>query len=110
MALMTDQRDVLTALLRTNFHAFAQRAFQWLNPGTKFMTNWHLLVMAHYLEEFAAGRIKRLIINLPPRGVNPCSPPSYSRFGSWYTTPRGGSSAQVTPPSSHLDSPGSRVS
>ena len=65
---MTDNRDVLIALLQARFMAMAQRSFQWLNPGDQFMPNWHLVVMAHYLEEFAAGRIKRLIITLPPRG------------------------------------------
>jgi hypothetical protein len=41
--------------------------FRTLEPGTEFQPNWHLEHIAHRLQQVAAGEIKRLIINVPPR-------------------------------------------
>jgi predicted phage terminase large subunit-like protein len=55
------------ALLRGDFAAFAERAFHTLYPKSRFLTNWHLAVIAARLEAVRAGHIRRLMINLPPR-------------------------------------------
>src|SRR6516165_2995475 len=55
------------AFLRSDFWFFAQRCFSELNPQTTFATNWHLEVIAAKLTEVRQGKIRRLIINLPPR-------------------------------------------
>lgn len=55
------------ALLRLDFYAFIERCFLQLNPNTKFMPNWHIEVMAAKLEACRQGKIRRLIINVPPR-------------------------------------------
>jgi predicted phage terminase large subunit-like protein len=55
------------AILRSDFGFFAQRCFSELNPQTTLATNWHLEVIAAKLMEVRQGRIRRLIINLPPR-------------------------------------------
>jgi predicted phage terminase large subunit-like protein len=54
-------------VLRQDFCAFIQRCFTQLNPRTKFLTNWHIQVIAVKLELFRLGKIKRLTINVPPR-------------------------------------------
>jgi predicted phage terminase large subunit-like protein len=54
-------------LLRNDFATFAGRCFQELNPQTELVVNWHLEVIAAKLTEVREGRIRRLIINLPPR-------------------------------------------
>src|SRR5258705_7897456 len=54
-------------LLRQDFATFAARCFHDLNPQTGLATNWHLEVIAAKLAAVRAGRIRRLIINLPPR-------------------------------------------
>jgi predicted phage terminase large subunit-like protein len=54
-------------LLRHDFATFAGRCFQELNPQTELAMNWHLEVIAAKLTEVREGRIRRLIINLPPR-------------------------------------------
>jgi len=54
------------ALLRLDFYAFIERCFLQLNPNTKFMPNWHIEVMAAKLEACRQGKIRRLIINVPP--------------------------------------------
>jgi len=59
--------QVFNAALRQDFRAFLHRSVLTLNPGGLFLPNWHIDAIAHVLEETRAGRIKRLIINLPPR-------------------------------------------
>ena len=54
-------------LLRHDLATFAGRCFQDLNPQTSLAMNWHLEVIAAKLTEVREGRIRRLIINLPPR-------------------------------------------
>jgi hypothetical protein len=55
------------ALLRQDFATFAARCFYDLNPQTELAPNWHIDVIAANLTALRAGRIRRLIINLPPR-------------------------------------------
>ena len=55
------------ALLRTDLHTFIRRSFAQLNPQTEFLSNWHIEVMAAKLEACRQGKIRRLIINVPPR-------------------------------------------
>ena len=59
--------DEYQALLRVDFYAFIERCFLQLNPQTRFYRNWHLEVMAARLEAWRQGKIRRLIINVPPR-------------------------------------------
>jgi hypothetical protein len=49
--------------------AFSHRGFQELNPQTMYQHNWHIEVIAAALEECRTGRLKRLIINVPPRSL-----------------------------------------
>ena len=55
------------AQLRLDFAAFAQHCFRELNPLTPFAMNWHVEVMAAKLSAAYQGKIRRLIINVPPR-------------------------------------------
>ena len=55
------------ALLRADFAGFAERAFHELYPQTDFLANWHHRVIAAKLTAVFEGRIRRLIINEPPR-------------------------------------------
>src|SRR5206468_2772297 len=43
------------------------RAFRELNPRTPFLMNWHIELIAAKLAAVRAGRIRRLIVSLPPR-------------------------------------------
>jgi predicted phage terminase large subunit-like protein len=56
-----------TAFLRQDLCAFIQRCFHELNPETKFLPNWHIEVIAAKLQACFQGKIRRLIINVPPR-------------------------------------------
>src|SRR5213075_2425208 len=55
------------AILRSDLGYFAERCFYELNPQAAFLTNWHIEVIAAKLAAVRAGKIRRLIINLPPR-------------------------------------------
>jgi predicted phage terminase large subunit-like protein len=57
------------AILRKDFVAFVERAFRELNPQTQFQHNWHIDVIAEALEQCRAGKLRRLIINVPPRSL-----------------------------------------
>lgn len=56
-------------ILRRDFFAFVHRAFNELNPHTKLLPNWHLDVITATLEAVRQGKIRRLIINVPPRSL-----------------------------------------
>jgi hypothetical protein len=53
-------------LLRLDFVSFAQRCLSELSPRAQFAMNWHIEIIAAKLMALRAGKIRRLIINLPP--------------------------------------------
>src|SRR5260370_1599029 len=59
------------AILRSDLGYFAERCFYELNPQAAFLTNWHIEVIAAKLAAVREGKIRRLIINLPPRELDP---------------------------------------
>ena len=69
-------------LLRHDLATFAGRCFHDLNPQTCLATNWHLEVIAAKLTAVREGRIRRLIINLPPRHLK--SLLASIAFPAWY--------------------------
>jgi predicted phage terminase large subunit-like protein len=62
-------RATYETMLRQDFSTFAARCFYDLNPQTDLAMNWHLEVIAAKLAAVRQGRIRRLIINLPPRSL-----------------------------------------
>ena len=62
-------RVVFQALLAQNLNAFSEFAFGVVRPGISFKPNWHLEAMAAKLSQVASGKIRRLIITLPPRNL-----------------------------------------
>jgi predicted phage terminase large subunit-like protein len=46
---------------------YIRDAWSVVEPATAFLNNWHLDLIAEYLEAVTAGQIKRLLINVPPR-------------------------------------------
>jgi hypothetical protein len=55
------------AVCRQDLYTFTTRCFAELLAGTTFLPNWHMEVIAAKLQACMEGKIKRLIINLPPR-------------------------------------------
>ena len=62
------RQDYLT-YLRIDLVGFIERSFRELNPNTNFMYHPYIDLMASKLEACRRGKIKRLIINLPPRAL-----------------------------------------
>src|ERR1700731_4154086 len=58
---------VYKEILRLDLGYFAQLCFCELNPQAAFLPNWHIEVIAAKLAAVRAGKIQRLIINLPLR-------------------------------------------
>lgn len=59
--------EAFDALLRTRLAAFTRKAFHTVDPGAVYSHNWHIDLIAEYLEACSRREIKRLIINVPPR-------------------------------------------
>jgi hypothetical protein len=56
-------------LLQQEFAAFGEKVFRTLAPSEGFHPNWHIDLICDRLEQVRRGEIRRLIINLPPRGL-----------------------------------------
>lgn len=52
--------------LESSLAAFTQAAWPIIEPGTQLQWTWHLDVLCAYIQAFFTGRIKRLILNVPP--------------------------------------------
>jgi predicted phage terminase large subunit-like protein len=61
--------DEYQTLLRCDFHTFIHRCFVQLHSQAPFQSNWHIELIADRLEAVRQGRIRRLIINVPPRSL-----------------------------------------
>jgi len=78
-----NQRLYLDLKQRLDLTTFIHRTFKTVAPAQTYHSNWHIKAMAHYLGLCASGKIKRLLITLPPRhlkSILPLSPilPGYS--------------------------------
>src|SRR5262249_39116895 len=60
-------RHEYEAILRSDLGCFAERCFAQLNPQTTFLMNWYIEFIAAKLAAVREGKIRRLVINLPPR-------------------------------------------
>lgn len=68
-----DQIRLRDALLRQRLSAFIERCFAEIDGSTPYRHNWHIDALAHHLTEVKEGRIRRLLITLPPRSLKSIS-------------------------------------
>jgi hypothetical protein len=92
-------------ILRQDFSTFAARCFYDLNPQTELALNRHIEVIAAKLTAVREGKIKRLIINLPPALSNLYWPRSPSQPGVLGTIHRRRYFVSATPRISPTNSP-----
>jgi predicted phage terminase large subunit-like protein len=52
---------------QTSLFFFFWKAFEILHPGEGFLPSWHVMAICHALKEVAEGRIRRLLLTVPPR-------------------------------------------
>lgn len=60
-------KKIKSSILDQNLSSFIKQCFFTTNPGTEYLHNWHIDLIAEYLKACENGQIKRLIINIPPR-------------------------------------------
>jgi hypothetical protein len=54
---------------RADYYTSMHRAFRELNPSVPFLHSWHNELVAAKLEACRTGKLRRLIINMPPRSL-----------------------------------------
>ena len=62
-------RALRSAILRQDLASFIRRCAMTLSPGVPFLDTWHIRALVWHLEQVRLGRIRRLIINMPPRSL-----------------------------------------
>lgn len=62
-----DLEQVKDEQCRRHLEPFIVRVFETLHPTMLFQYNWHIGLIAEYLEAMYLGQIMKLIINIPPR-------------------------------------------
>ena len=94
-----NRRLYLYLKLKFDLATFIHRSFQTVAPGQTYLSNWHIKAMAHSLELCGSGKIKRLLITLPPRHLK--SVCASVAFPAWIfghdMTRQSALSAQATP-------------
>ena len=62
-------REEYEYFMSRDLMSFTERAFYELNPQAKFLSSPHIEVLVSKLESCRQGKVRRLIINLPPRSL-----------------------------------------
>ncbi len=64
---MQNAEELSSLLIRNDLPSFIAKCFATVNPGTEYLHNWHIDLIAEHLLACERGHTKRLIINIPPR-------------------------------------------
>ena len=67
MSLQRFDKRALEMALRTDFVSFIEKVMNTIDPGGRYLDNWHVWAIAWHLEQVRLGKIRRLIICVPPR-------------------------------------------
>jgi predicted phage terminase large subunit-like protein len=59
-------REIDAELARRRFGDFIRQAWHVVEPGRPFISAWHVDAIADHLQAVSEGRIKNLLINIPP--------------------------------------------
>ncbi len=64
-----NDHEILKGILRQDLSSFIQKTFQTVSPGDVYRHGWHIDAIAWALQQCLEGKIRRLIITLPPRSL-----------------------------------------
>jgi hypothetical protein len=67
---LTPGKVALTGVASTmagSFREFVREAWKIVVPGNRFIANWHIDAICEHLEAVTLGKIRDLLINIPPR-------------------------------------------
>ena len=53
--------------LASDFPAFVMKVFETVSSGDGFLSNWHVDAMNYAVQQVIDAKLKRLIVNVPPR-------------------------------------------
>jgi predicted phage terminase large subunit-like protein len=65
--------EVRAEKMRRSLKEFTKRSWQTIEPGRDFHDNWHIDAISEHLQAVVEGKIRRLIINIPPRHMKSIS-------------------------------------
>src|SRR5258705_11916565 len=66
---MTADPRLVRAVLRNDLYSFTSASFPLVSSHAVFVPNWHIEAITHALSRVLEGKIKRLIITVPPRSL-----------------------------------------
>jgi predicted phage terminase large subunit-like protein len=72
---------------RASLAYFIRQAWHVLEPATTFADNWHIDAIAEHLQAVTAGEIRKLLINMPPRGMKSRGVAVFWPTWEWATKP-----------------------
>jgi len=61
------KREIARERAERTLPAFIEQAWGIIEPGTRYIDNWHIHLIGEYMLAVNKGQVKRLIINIPPR-------------------------------------------
>jgi predicted phage terminase large subunit-like protein len=60
-------KNLEAELYKRSLVKFSQKMWECLEPGRKFVSNWHIDAICEHLEAVSRREIRNLLINIPPR-------------------------------------------
>lgn len=66
---MSYYRSLYWRMVKHDFPTFIARSFKTVDPAAEYERNWHIELIAEHLEAVRQHKIRRLIINMPPRAL-----------------------------------------
>jgi predicted phage terminase large subunit-like protein len=73
--------------LENSLYLFVREGFKIVEPQTEFVDGWHIEAICDHLQAISDGRIKRLIINVPPRSMKSLIVSVFFPAWEWTTKP-----------------------
>lgn len=67
--LLSNKDAISKEMCERKLEKYIQHAWPVIEPGTPYLSNWHIGCIAEHLEACLSGQILRLIINMPPRNM-----------------------------------------
>ena len=64
---LTEEEELEKEQCEESLYYFLQKAWRYVEGGVEFDGGWHIEAIAEHLEMVADGRIRNLLINIPPR-------------------------------------------
>lgn len=81
------RQEKLKRACEIDLYTFVQEAWDIIEPGTPFVAGWHLRTICEHLQATTTGKIRNLIINMPPRHCKSLLVAVFFPMWVWITRP-----------------------